>query len=130
MFLGEFRGLKALFLFSDDDLDEFEKNGGSIPMPWKTGSSKSSTKVGSSGGGGGSGSGSESKLSAYDKQLLEEMRGATPSNPRLTTIDEERSKLKNQNRLSNRSHPQVQTRSCPLYWEHTQTQIQTPMMKI
>jgi len=96
MFLGEFRGLKALFLFSDDDLDEFEKNGGSIPMPWKTGSSKSSTKVGSSGGGGGSGSGSESKLSAYDKQLLEEMRGATPSNPRLTTIDEERSKLKNQ----------------------------------
>jgi len=65
----------VLFLFSDDDLDEFEKNGGSIPMPWKTGSSKSSTKVGS---------------------LLEEMRGATPSNPRLTTIDEERSKLKNQ----------------------------------
>jgi len=80
--------------FSDDDLDDYEKNDSAIPLPWKSGSSKSSAKLASNGGG--SGSGSESKLSAYDKQLLEEMRGATPSsNPRLTTIDEERSKLKN-----------------------------------
>jgi hypothetical protein len=32
-------------------------------------------------------SSSETKLSAYDKQLLEDMRGSTPQG-RLTTIDE------------------------------------------
>ena len=47
---------------------------------------------------------SDSKLTAYDKQLLEDMRGATP-NPRLTTIDEEKSKLRNRFMKSNKLMP-------------------------
>lgn len=75
---------------NSDDLDDYEK---SNVNPWKSlndlkGSSKSKMTASSS----------ESKLSAYDKQLLEDMRGNTP-NGRLTTIDEERSKLRNQNRF-------------------------------
>lgn len=78
-----------------DEMDDYEKNSVS---PWKGSNDlnkNSKPKTSSS---------SDSKLSAYDKQLLEDMRQNTP-NGRLTTIDEERSKLKNRFMKNNKLAP-------------------------